>query len=66
LYRGLGSIETDYLNGEIALLGQLHGVPTPYNRALQRVANRMARQGQQPGSVTLAELEAEVAALETQ
>ena len=29
------SIETDYLNGEISLLGRLHGVPTPANRALQ-------------------------------
>ena len=64
LYRGLGSIETDYLNGEIALLGQLHGVPTPCNRALQRVANRMARQRLKPGTLTLADLEAEVAALE--
>lgn len=64
LYRGLGSIETDYLNGEIVLLGRLHGVPTPYNRALQRVANRMARRGQKPGTLTLADLDAEIAALQ--
>ena len=64
LYRGLGSIETDYLNGEIALLGQLHGVPTPCNRALQRVANRMAQQRRKPGTLRLEEIEAEVAALE--
>ena len=31
LERGLGSVETDYLNGEIVLLGRLHGVPTPVN-----------------------------------
>src|SRR5690606_35299434 len=29
LARGLGTVESDYLNGEIALLGRLHGVPTP-------------------------------------
>ncbi len=29
LKRGTGTIETDYLNGEIVLLGRLHGVPTP-------------------------------------
>ena len=31
LARGVGTIETDYLNGEIVLLGRLHGVPTPAN-----------------------------------
>jgi 2-dehydropantoate 2-reductase len=61
LYRGLGSIETDYLNGEIVLLGQLHGVPTPYNRALQEAANQLARNGEKPGCLTLADLEARVA-----
>jgi 2-dehydropantoate 2-reductase len=43
LQRGAGSIETDYLNGEIALLGALYGVPTPYNRLLQRLAAEAAR-----------------------
>ncbi|MDV6271434.1 ketopantoate reductase family protein [Rhodococcus globerulus] len=28
-------LETDYLNGEIVLLGRQHGVPTPLNEALQ-------------------------------
>ena len=32
-WRGDGSIEADYLNGEIVLLGRLHGVPTPVNAA---------------------------------
>ncbi len=36
LARGTGSIEADYLNGEIVLLGRLHGVPTPVNLMLQR------------------------------
>ena len=31
LARGTGSIETDYLNGEVVLLGRIHGVPTPAN-----------------------------------
>lgn len=56
LARGSGSVETDYLNGEIALLGSLHGVPTPYNRALQRAASQAAREGKPPGSLTADEL----------
>jgi 2-dehydropantoate 2-reductase len=56
LQRGTGSIEADYLNGEICLLGRLHGVPTPVNRALQDAANRMAREGRQPGSMSVEEL----------
>ncbi|MDA1001797.1 MAG: NAD(P)-binding domain-containing protein, partial [Chloroflexi bacterium] len=38
LARGTGNIEADYLNGEISLLGRLHGVPTPVNAAVQRRA----------------------------
>ena len=34
LKRGAGSIETDYLNGEIVLMGRMHGVPVPLNTAL--------------------------------
>ena len=52
LARGAGSIETDYLNGEIVLLGGLHGVPTPYNRLLQRLSAEAARNGQPPGAYT--------------
>lgn len=55
LTRG-GSIETDYLNGEIVLQGRLHGVATPVNRALQVAANRLAREGGKPGDLSLAEL----------
>lgn len=57
LVRGQSAIEVDYLNGEIVLLGKLHGVPTPYNQLLQRVANDMARTGKKPGSVTMEELQ---------
>lgn len=35
IQRGQGSVETDFLNGEIARLGRLYGVPTPVNIAIQ-------------------------------
>ena len=60
LLRGTGSIEADYLNGEIVLLGRLHGVPTPVNELLQREANAAARAGLSPGSVPIAHLEAQL------
>lgn len=51
LRRGTGSIEADYLNGEIVLLGRTHGVPTPANALMQRVANDLAREGAAPKSI---------------
>jgi 2-dehydropantoate 2-reductase len=56
LTRAAGSIEADYLNGEIVLLGRLHGVPTPANALLQAVANKMARERLEPGSTSEHEL----------
>lgn len=56
LSRGTGTIEADYLNGEIALLGRLHGVPTPLNDLLQRLANTFARERREAGSMPVAEL----------
>jgi 2-dehydropantoate 2-reductase len=53
LQRGTGTIETDFLNGEIVLLGRLHGIPTPVNAAVQRLANRIARERLQPGTLNL-------------
>ena len=58
LARGTGSIEADYLNGEITLLARLHGVPAPLNEALQRLATAYAREGRAPGSLPTAELKA--------
>ncbi|MFI9271060.1 ketopantoate reductase family protein [Kitasatospora sp. NPDC052896] len=58
LARGTGDIEADHLNGEIVLLGRLHGVPTPLNEALQRLANDFARNGRAPGSLPEARLAA--------
>jgi 2-dehydropantoate 2-reductase len=52
LARHTGEVETDYLNGEIALLGRLHGVATPVNAALCRLAARVARDGAGPQTLT--------------
>lgn len=56
LKRGTGSIETDYLNGEIALLGRLIGVPVPFNTALVAISTELIETGAMPGSMTEAEL----------
>lgn len=50
LRRGAGSIEAEYLNGEIVALGAVHGVPTPANALLARVAAEMAAAGEPPAS----------------
>jgi 2-dehydropantoate 2-reductase len=56
LHRRSGSIETDYLNGEIVLLGRLHGVATPVNTLLQRLAGELVRSAAAPGSIDADEL----------
>jgi 2-dehydropantoate 2-reductase len=48
LARRAGSIETDYLNGEIVLLGRLHNQPTPVNALLQRLTRRLVTTGGEP------------------
>lgn len=58
LLRGAASLETDYLNGEIVLLGRKHDVPTPANTAMTRLAARMLRDGAVPGALRLADLAA--------
>jgi 2-dehydropantoate 2-reductase len=58
LARGAGSIEVEYLNGEIVLLGGLHAVPTPVNALLQRLALKAAMEGSPPGSWSIEELSA--------
>jgi 2-dehydropantoate 2-reductase len=50
LTRSAGVVETDYLTGEIVLLGRLTGFPTPVNAFLQDVANSAARSHAVPGS----------------
>ncbi|MGV9878028.1 ketopantoate reductase family protein [Streptomyces sp. NPDC003006] len=60
LARGAGSIETDYLNGEMVLLGRRHGVPTPVNAALQDAARESVRMRRQPGGLSAEELSGRV------
>ncbi|SCL19005.1 ketopantoate reductase [Micromonospora rhizosphaerae] len=57
LARGTGSAEADHLNGEIVLLGRLHGVPTPANAAVQLAVRRAARERIPAGGFPLVELE---------
>jgi 2-dehydropantoate 2-reductase len=52
LTRGTGSIEADFLNGEIVLLAREHGPAAPVNEVLQRLANQAARDHAAPGATT--------------
>lgn len=58
LSRGTGSIESDYLNGEITLTARLAGAHAPVNAALQAAAARFTRQGLPAGSLSVDELRA--------
>ena len=58
LMKGATTLETDFFNGEILMLGRLHGVPTPTNEFLQRYAARMLRGEVKAGSVTTEDLDA--------
>jgi 2-dehydropantoate 2-reductase len=62
LARGAGRIESDFLNGEVVLLGRLHGVEVPVNTWLAGLGRRLARTGAPAGSLDLAALEEEAAA----
>jgi 2-dehydropantoate 2-reductase len=48
LARGAPGLETDYLNGEISLIGRRHGVPTPVNDALCVLSARHLRERRPP------------------
>jgi len=54
--RGVGAVETDYLNGEIVLLGRQHGLATPVNARLCELAARLARERAEPGSLPAREI----------
>lgn len=62
LARGTGSIETDYLNGEIVLLGRLHGVATPVNEGLCRLGRLLVNEKRAAGSMSLSEIESIISA----
>lgn len=49
-------VEVDFLNGEIVLLGRLHGVPTPVNEVLQEATHDAVAAGTPPGSIPAADL----------
>lgn len=51
-----GDTEAGYFNGEIILLGEKYGVPTPYNSTLLNIVEAMAMEGTDPGFYTLEEL----------
>jgi 2-dehydropantoate 2-reductase len=51
LERRTGAIESDYLNGEIVLLGRRDGVATPANALLQQLAAEAAAARAAPGSL---------------
>ena len=54
--RGLPSVETDYLNGEIVRLGRLHGVPTPVNAAIQAGMREITQRSRAPRTLDPADL----------
>jgi 2-dehydropantoate 2-reductase len=56
LARGTGALETDYLNGEIVLLGREHGVPTPVNERVCALAAAAARERLDPGTLSVDEV----------
>ena len=58
LVRGTGSVETDYLNGEIALIARRLGRTAPLNARLAALARDAARSGTRPGSITTDQLRA--------
>jgi 2-dehydropantoate 2-reductase len=60
MMRGAGSIEAAYLNGEIVLLGRLHGVPTPVNTTLSELAQRAAQAGAGAASMTVEQVSAAI------
>ena len=59
LAKGATSLETDYFNGEVVLLARLHGVATPANEFLGRLAARLLRERIAPGTMSVAALDAQ-------
>ncbi|HET8915470.1 MAG TPA: 2-dehydropantoate 2-reductase N-terminal domain-containing protein [Propionibacteriaceae bacterium] len=56
LQRGTGNIETDYLNGEIAMIAHQLGTTAPINERLAIVARRAATSGAKPGDMSAEQL----------
>ncbi len=51
-----GETEAGYFNGEIVLLGEKHGLPTPYNSTLLNTVEQMAASGTEPGRFSIDDL----------
>lgn len=51
VHRGLGSVETDYLSGEIVLTARRLGLDAPVNRVLQELSASVAAGELAPGSL---------------
>jgi 2-dehydropantoate 2-reductase len=60
LVRGTGSIETDYLNGEISVIARRIGWTAPLNARLTALARQAARNRQLPGAISTEQLRAEL------
>jgi 2-dehydropantoate 2-reductase len=56
LTRGTGNVETDYLNGEIALIAHRTGQEAPVNARLALLARQAAATGLKPGGMSADEL----------
>jgi 2-dehydropantoate 2-reductase len=56
LTRGTGNVETDYLNGEIALIAHRTGQEAPINARLALLARQAATTGLRPGGMSADEL----------
>jgi 2-dehydropantoate 2-reductase len=56
LTRGTGNVETDYLNGEIALIAHRTGQEAPINARLALLARQAATAGLKPGGMSADEL----------
>lgn len=56
LARGQGSVETDFLNGEVVRLAKRLGRQAPVNEMLVRISKEMADKHEHPGKYTPAQL----------
>lgn len=56
LTRGTGSVESDYLNGEIAQIAHRNGFNAPINARVASMARLAAARGDKPGSISAAQL----------
>ncbi len=61
LYLKRDRIEAEYFHGPVIALGQEHGIPTPCNAVVLKVARRLHQSGTGPGTIRLSELIDDVA-----